>query len=128
MKDRCFNTKNKKYKEWGGRGITVCDEWKHDFYSFYKSMGRKPSPYHSLDRINNNGNYEPSNCRWAIPHIQNRNYRRNVLLRYNGIELCAKDWATKLNINPSIIYDRVKRGWSVEKTLTTAPPRPVRKI
>jgi hypothetical protein len=77
MKDRCFNPKSLDYPNYGGRGITVCDEWKKSFTKFFEHMGKKPSVRHSIDRINCDGNYEPENCRWATPLEQSRN-RRNT--------------------------------------------------
>lgn len=76
MLDRCFRENNKKYHLYGGRGITVCDRWKHGFENFFSDMGYATTPKHSLDRINNDGNYEPSNCRWATDSQQNINRRK----------------------------------------------------
>ena len=75
MKARCFNVKYKQWKDYGGRGITVCDRWLNSFINFYEDMGPKPGPKYSIDRINVNGNYEPSNCKWSTPAEQNRNKR-----------------------------------------------------
>tara|TARA_R110000868_G_scaffold13848_3_gene64357 strand:- start:8415 stop:8933 length:519 start_codon:yes stop_codon:yes gene_type:complete len=77
MKQRCYNTNFRQYKDYGGRGIKVCERWKESFVNFLEDMGRKPSPQHSLDRINNDGNYEPSNCRWATRSEQQNNKRNN---------------------------------------------------
>jgi hypothetical protein len=76
MITRCYNPKCRGYKRYGGRGIVVCDEWRHSFSSFMNSMGTKPSPIHTLDRVNVNGNYEPRNCRWATPAQQAENRRK----------------------------------------------------
>lgn len=75
MKHRCTNSNNKYYSYYGGRGIKVCDRWLNSFQNFYEDMGPKPTPLHSIDRINVNGNYEPSNCRWATPSEQQKNKR-----------------------------------------------------
>lgn len=83
MKQRCFNPNNKRYKDYGGRGIKVCDEWVNDFKSFYNYIGERPSSNHSLDRIDNNGNYEPGNVRWSTYEEQNNNRRPRALFRIN---------------------------------------------
>lgn len=83
MITRCYNKKTRDYKNYGGRGIEVCGKWRDSFTSFYNDMGDKPSNEHSLDRINNEGNYEPSNCRWATRSMQNRNQRPKK--RTNGL-------------------------------------------
>jgi hypothetical protein len=80
MKNRCYNQNATQYKNWGGRGIKVCDRWLSSFENFLEDMGKKPSAKHSLDRINNNGNYEPNNCRWATNLEQNENKRNNKLI------------------------------------------------
>lgn len=75
MKQRCYNPNNKSFKNYGGRGITICDRWQNSFENFLADMGKKPSPTHSIDRVNNDGNYEPANCRWATNQEQSDNKR-----------------------------------------------------
>ena len=79
MRSRCYNPKSAGYKNYGGRGIAVCDQWRDDFKTFLSDVGYKPSSSHSLDRINNDGNYEPSNCKWPTPQEQVRNRGWNSL-------------------------------------------------
>lgn len=86
MKERCYNPKSKRYEDWGGRGITVCDRWLEGFENFLADMGPRPSPRHSLDRKDNDGNYEPSNCRWATYSEQNLN--RRPFRTYRRTEQC----------------------------------------
>jgi len=78
MLDRCFNPNDKDFKHYGGRGITVCDRWKNDFANFIADMGAKPTNKHSIDRKNNDGNYEPGNCKWSTMKEQNNNKRNNI--------------------------------------------------
>ena len=84
MVNRCYNPKNKRYPNYGGRGIKVCDRWLESFENFYEDMGHRPSNKHSIDRIDNNGNYEPDNCRWADNIIQNRNKQDNLKVDYKN--------------------------------------------
>ncbi len=91
MLDRCRNPNNKSYKNYGGRGIRVCERW-HSFAAFLEDMGERPEGC-TLDRIDNNGNYEASNCRWATWNVQNNNNRHKVYLTYNGKTLGLKEWS-----------------------------------
>ena len=117
MKDRCYNKKSKEYKNYGDRGIKVCNRWMK-FENFYKDMGKKPVKK-SLDRINNNNNYKPNNCRWATRKEQNNNKRNNYLLTFNNKTMTIAEWSDKLDINYSTLRGRLKLGWSAKKTLTT---------
>ena len=120
MKRRCYDTNVIEYKKYWGRGITVCDEWKADFLPFYNwAKNNGYSDNLTLDRINNNGNYEPSNCRWATRIEQANNTSFNILLSYNGETHTASEWSRLLKIPVAVIYRRKKRQWSDEKILTT---------
>ncbi len=115
---RCYNAKYREFGYYGGRGITVCDEWRNSFYEFLRDMGERPDGM-SLDRIDTNGNYEPSNCRWATAEEQTRNRRSNVYITHNGETMILNDWATKLNISRITIKSRLRYGWSIAETLET---------
>lgn len=98
-KDRCFNSNTKNYYRYGGRGITVCERWKNSFENFLSDMGYAPSINHSIDRIDNNGNYEQNNCRWATWKQQHGNRSNNRWIEFNGEKRILADWARKLNID-----------------------------
>ena len=115
MKSRCLNKNDQSYKNYGGRGIKICQEWLN-FENFYEDMGDKPQNK-SLDRINNNGNYCKENCRWATRKQQNNNKRDNRLLTHRGKTQNMKQWSEELNINYSTIRTRFFRGFSVKKIL-----------
>lgn len=117
MRERCSNPNQWHYHRYGGRGIKVCDRWK-TFANFYADMGPRPSTDHSLDRIDNDGDYSPENCRWATRHDQNRNRCNNRMFSLNGETLCLTDWATRLGIDKWSIIHRLERGWSLEDALT----------
>lgn len=120
MKQRCTNTNQPDYPNWGGRGITVCDEWMNSFESF-RGWALK-SGYDSklsIDRIDVNGNYEPSNCRWITVKEQNSNRRSNKRIEYNGESRTLTQWSEILGGNRNLVGERLKSGWSIEKTLTT---------
>lgn len=101
MKARCLNNNWPTFEYWGGRGIEICDRWlgENGFVNFLADMGYRPSPKHSLDRIDNDGNYEPSNCRWTIEAVQKRNTRRNKRIEYNGKKYILKDLAIEFGID-----------------------------
>lgn len=118
MKARCYNPKQKGYERYGGRGIRVCDRW-HDFQNFLEDMGEPPTDRHSIDRIDNDGNYEPGNCRWATPKEQANNMSTTTFLEFDKERLSLSDWAEKTGINKKILAGRLRDGWSVEKALST---------
>ena len=118
--ERCFNQNSEAYPDYGGRGITVCDRWHKSFAAFLADVGCRPGKQYSMDRWpNNNGNYEPGNVRWATQSQQCRNKRNNRILTLNGESKTLTDWAESYGISDDAIYSRLKRGWSVERTLTT---------
>lgn len=96
-------------KNYSQRGITVCERWRNSFRAFFSDMGPKPSPKHTLERINNDGNYEPTNCRWATRREQNRNRRSCIWITFNGRNLLASDWARELNIKRSTLDNRLTK-------------------
>lgn len=116
IKARCYNVNSGSYPHYGGRGITVCDEWKNSFQQFLKDMGKRPTPKHSIDRYPNNetGNYEPSNCRWATREEQDRNRRSNKWFEFDGENLILTDWARKLECDHSALSYMIKIKGSFE--------------
>lgn len=118
MKQRCYYTQNINYKSYGGRGIRMCDRWLHSFESFLEDMGPRPSPQHSIDRIDTNGHYEPANCRWATRTTQQRNTTRNRWLTLDGITRSMAEWTELRGWGRSVIESRLARGWSVERAIT----------
>jgi hypothetical protein len=123
MMARCFNERNYCFKDYGGRGITVCKEW-FDIKQFVADMGPKPSKDHHLDRIDNDKGYSKENCRWAT-RVQNmRNRRSNALVVFNGKEVAVAEAAEKSGINPNTIWHRRKRGLTQETGLFRAVEQP----
>jgi hypothetical protein len=116
IKARCTNPNNPDYPSYGCRGIKVCERWFDSFERFYFDMGPRPEGM-SIDRIDNDGNYEPNNCRWATAVEQAGNKRNNLNLTHNGITHCAAEWSRKLGGNKMLVANRIARGWSVEQTL-----------
>jgi hypothetical protein len=121
MKQRCLNPKIKGYENYGGRGISVCSEWLI-FLNFYRDMGDRPEG-HSLDRIDNNGNYEPSNCRWATSAEQALNRFNIRILEYNGEIRPISEWAKIVGLSYSTLNQRVLHGWPVDKALFLPPDK-----
>ena len=113
MKTRCFNHNDPHFERWGGRGITVCDEWKNDFKSFYDwAMSHGYRDDLTIDRIDNDGNYCPENCRWVSHEEQNRNKRNVRLITHKGKTQTIGQWTKELNLGKETIRERLKRGWS----------------
>ena len=121
MLTRCHNSNSPSYANYGARGITVCEEWmdkENGFINFYNwTISHGYSEKLTLDRINVNGNYEPSNCRWATPKEQMNNMRRNRIIEYNGEKLTLKQTAEKYNMQEATIRHRLNKGWSVKDAI-----------
>lgn len=122
-KNRCFNPKNKDYRRYGGRGISVCLRWVegengiHPFQCFLNDMGYKPSRFHTLDRKEVNGNYEPSNCRWVTRQTQARNRGNNVLLTCDGSTKTLIEWSEHTGFQAQTIAYRLRAGWAVKDAI-----------
>lgn len=115
MRERC---RYKRLVHYAGRGISVCERWEKSFIAFLEDMGRKPSPKHSLDRIDVNGNYEPGNCRWATQSQQNRNRRDSKRIAAFGKEMTPIEWSEQLGVPTYTIARRIKQGWSAEDAVS----------
>lgn len=116
--NRCLNPKNKQYPYYGGRGITVCAEWRSSFERFFADMGTKPSAKHSIDRKDNDGPYAPWNCRWATPLEQTINRRNTVRVTFNGQTKSLSEWAQERAIPHDALFGRIRNGWTTEEALT----------
>ena len=115
---RCEDSKEVSYKNYGGRGITVCKQWRYSFETWYADMGEMPTPKHTLERINNDGNYEPSNCRWATWKEQCNNRRNNHIIEFNGQCKTIAQWSDIIGIPQGTLFARIHAGWTIEKSLT----------
>lgn len=108
MKQRCDNPKNKSYRHYGARGVTVCDRWRESFENFLTDMGERPTSEHSINRIDNNGNYEPSNCHWATREEQANNTRKNRKIEYKGKTRNLIQLSRALGINRTTLESRIR--------------------
>lgn len=123
MQHRCKNPKSISFPHYGALGITVCERWQNDFWAFAKDMGDRPEGM-TLDRIKGDGNYEPSNCRWADEETQNNNRRNNHFLTWQERTQTISQWARETGLNKKTLYRRIKAGWPIERALSTpANPR-----
>lgn len=129
MTERCENPKSKAFKSYGGRGIKICERWRNSFENFFSDMGPCPEKF-SIDRINNDGNYEPKNCRWASVHQQTRNRRSTINVTLFGKTQCLTDWANELGVGVIIINYKRRKGMtpteavmSVASKLGYEPPQ-----
>lgn len=117
IKQRCLNPNDHAYRNYGGRGITICDRWRDSVDAFLADMGKKPTPKHSIDRIDNNLGYSPGNCRWATNTEQTNNQRSNVVISLYGMSMTASQWSRVSLVPASVIYYRISRGWSAKKAV-----------
>lgn len=117
MKRRCFNKKSDSYLDYGARGITVCERWL-SFDNFLADMGDRPSSEHSIERLDNNGHYEPGNCKWATDAEQRLNTRRTVFVEVDGKKVKLQEYAKDARISAAMIYARMKNGWTLDEALT----------
>jgi hypothetical protein len=131
MKSRCYNPNATGYVDYGGKGTVVCERWRTSFVNFLADMGKKPSPRHSIERIDNDGHYScghckeclrndwPANCRWATRDEQARNRSNTRMLTFKGETMCLKDWARKLGISQHAIRARLERGLPLVDALSS---------
>jgi hypothetical protein len=117
MKKRCSNPNNSDFPIYGGQGIRVCPRWRESFENFFHDMGKVP-PGCTLDRIDNDGDYCPENCKWASKTEQSRNRRNSRFFKYKGETRCIADWANVAGINRSTLYGRLNKGWPIDRALS----------
>lgn len=123
MKSRCVNKNNTAYQNYGGRGIRVCEGWLLSFETFYAEMGPRPSPHHSIDRVDSNSNYEVGNCRWATRLQQNNNTRSNKKIQWDGRSLSVSEIYRLSNppISKRQFSWRLNSGWELQRAISTPP-------
>lgn len=108
---RCLSPTNSHYADYGARGVSVCERWIASFADFMSDMGDRPSPKHSIDRIDNNGDYEPDNCRWATKKEQSRNTRANLMIRLGNATKPLIEWCEIFDLSYETIRQRLENGW-----------------
>lgn len=121
MLTRCYYKKHKHYNNYGGRGIGVDINWRgpNGFKQFYTDMGPRPSPKHTIERVDNNLSYGPDNCIWLERRLQARNQRKTIWLEYAGQRRSVAEWAERIGIPRPTLHNRIRSGWSPEKVITT---------
>ena len=117
MRDRCRYPSSENWAMYGGRGITVCERWDTSFEDFLADMGPKPTPQHTIGRSDQNGNYEPGNCKWETVPEQNRNRRDNRLIQYMGKEVTVAEACRLAGISRNVVDARLRRGWTMDRAL-----------
>jgi lambda repressor-like predicted transcriptional regulator len=117
MKARCYRRTATNYEGYGGRGVRICERWRTDFAAFLEDVGERPTSRHSLERKDNEGDYEPGNVRWATATEQARNRRDSLRVTFRGETRLLKEWAEILGIHYRILHARLSNGWSVENAL-----------
>jgi hypothetical protein len=118
MKKRCYCQSEPAYKNYGARGIIICERWRSDFSAFFSDVEADFEIGLTIERVNNNGNYEPNNIKWITRGEQNRNKRNNILIEYKGETKCLVEFADDYNIKRTTLIGRIKKGWDIEKALT----------
>jgi hypothetical protein len=122
IKERCTKPNVINYGDYGGRGIRMCERWANSFENFLADVGPKPSPKHSIERNDTNGNYEPNNVRWATQKEQNRNKRSNHIVTVNGARMCLAEAVERHSTaDYHCVKKRLRRGWTIERALATNP-------
>ncbi len=120
LRNRCYNQNVPEFKHYGGRGITVCDRWLNNFEAFFKDMGKRPSSKHTIDRRDNDGNYEPGNCRWATQTTQQNNKRSNFIVSVAGREQTLKEVCRDIGVNYQLVWLRIQRyGYTIQEAVST---------
>lgn len=123
MKERCYNPGHASYAYYGARGIAVCERWRDNFAAFLADMGKMPADSMTIDRLDNDANYSPANCRWATKTQQNRNHRNTIWLEVDGVRKCMGEWAEIYGIPYGRLAQRIARGWEPLRALTLASLR-----
>lgn len=120
IKARCFNAANTGYEYYGGRGITMCQEWKNSFLRFYGDVGPRPSPLHTVERVNHNGHYEPGNVRWIPMSEQSQNRRGLIMITIGDTTSCLAVWCRRFRVGYQCAYIRIKRGLPLQEVFRMA--------
>lgn len=121
MLDRCYKESNDQYRNYGARGITVCERWVNSFDDYVNDLGFPPSENHTIDRVDNNLGYSPENCRWATKKDQSVNRRVTKIVTVGGVSMSLADWSKSLGLKKSAVYGRIRNGWDVVRAVTHPP-------